>query len=249
MRIAIMSTPRSGNTWLRKMLAMLCDGEEIAVHSPDSLSPESLASKNCVLQLHWHRTTQVEQLLKEYGFKIVVLHRHPLDVLISILHFAHQEPQTNCWLGGEGGGENGIYKQSPISSAFLEYALGPRARALLSVSIEWSECPEATVIKYDELVIDTEKVLHELSKRLGLSQTKISEVVARNNIDALRLTADNGHFWQGKVGLWRKVLPFHVADAIVKNQQDTFSNYGYEIAPDLELTPGEAENNWKDLCR
>lgn len=252
MRIAIISTPRSGNTWLRRMLAMLCSAEQIAVHSVEDLNWENFPSENCVLQLHWHRTKQFKCLMMENNFKIVVLQRHPLDVLLSILQFAHQEPQTVHWLNGVGGDEKNIYGESPVSEAFLEYATSPRARALLSVSIEWSGDPDAIVVRYENLVSDTEKTLYDLLAELGIcgiSQSNIAEVVDSNSIDKLRLTADNGHFWQGKVGLWQKVIPFHIAEKIAMEQQEIFLAYGYKSLPDTGLTTGEAERYWRALCR
>ena len=249
MRVAIISTPRSGNTWLRRMLAMLCRGIEIAAHSPDELDWNNLPVGNCVLQLHWRKTLQLENLLLRNKFKVIVLQRHPLDVLISILQFAHQEPQTLRWLSGEGGGEENIYTKSPLSEAFLEYATGSRAQALLSVSVEWSRTPKAFLVRYEDLVSSTEKTLYDLAGKIGLPQSEIAEVIASNNIDALKLTSDNGHFWQGKVGLWRKVIPFHMAEIIAKKQQELFSEYGYEIMPNSKLTTDEAERNWITLCQ
>ena len=249
MRVAIISTPRSGNTWLRKMLAMLCGGEEIAMHSPTDLDWGNLPSKNCVLQLHWHKTLHIERLLIENGFQVVVLQRHPLDVLISILQFAHQEPQTIHWLNGEEGSEENIYGKSPVSNAFLEYAISPRARALLSVSIEWSAAPGAILVRYDDLVSDTEQTLYDLTAKLGMAQSKIAVAIASNDISVLRLTSDNGHFWQGKVGLWRKVIPSDTVEMIVKQRQEIFLKYGYETMPDSKLTADEAGRNWRALCR
>jgi len=249
MRIAIISTPRSGNTWLRKMLAALCEGDEIAIHSPNDLNWKNLPTGNCVLQLHWRKTPQVEQLLMENGFKIIVLLRHPLDVLISILQFAHQEPQTIHWLSGEGGDEKNIYGKSPASKAFLEYAISLRARSLLSISIEWREAPDAVLVRYHDLVSNTQKTLYDLTEKLGIPQLNIETVIANNNIDKLRLTSDNGHFWQGKTGLWHRVIPSYIVKTIAQNQEIIFSKYEFEYTQIKKLSTIEAERNWSALCQ
>ena len=250
MRIAIISTPRSGNTWLRFMLSALYNAQQSAIHSPDDLDWDNLPSSNFVLQLHWHRTSRLKHLLIENNFKIVVLQRHPLDILLSILQFAHQEPQTIHWLNGEGGDEKVIYGKSPGSEAFLEYAIGQRARALLSISNEWCHEPEATIVRYEDLVNDTEKTLYELTNRLGAPQLKIFEVVNSNRIDKLRLTSDNGHFWQGKPGLWKKLIPSIIVEKIVREQNELFSELGYDFQPsNTRLMPNEAESRWESLCQ
>lgn len=252
MRIAIISTPRSGNTWIRLMFMTLFKAEEIIVHSPDDIDWENLSAENYVVQLHWHRTEQLKSLLMENDFNVVVLKRHPLDVLLSILQFAHQEPQTVCWLDGEGGDEEIIYRESPVSEAFLKYATGPRARALLSVSSEWGGDPDSLVVRYEDLVSDTQGAFSTLLAKLGLSdisESTIAEIVESNSIDKLRATSANGHFWYGKSGLWQKVIPFHVAQKIALEQQEIFSAYGYRSLDDTGLTTEEAQKYWTKLCR
>jgi hypothetical protein len=49
-RIAIVGSPRSGNTWARMVLARMMGLEEIAVHNWKDLPSELPA--NCILQIH-----------------------------------------------------------------------------------------------------------------------------------------------------------------------------------------------------
>jgi len=63
------------------------------------------------------------------------------------------------------------------------------------------------------------------------------------------LLSDNGHFWQGKVGLWKKVIPFHIVEKIVSGQKKIFSAYGYESIQNIGLGSDGAEGYWRLLCR
>jgi hypothetical protein len=108
LRIAVVSTPRSGNTWFRRLLATTYGLEEWAVHNPADLDRAGLSSR-CLVQLDWQRVEPFTSMLQRQRFRVVVLSRHPLDVLISILHFAPHEPLTARWLEGEGGDEVPIY--------------------------------------------------------------------------------------------------------------------------------------------
>jgi hypothetical protein len=87
--------------------------------------------------MHWRRSPTFHQFLMERQFEVLVTVRHPLDVLISILHFAQYEPATRRWLDGEGGNETSLLGADPTSEAFLAYALSGRASALFEVSAEW----------------------------------------------------------------------------------------------------------------
>ena len=135
LRVAIISTPRSGNTWLRHLLSRLYQAATIPFHSPIEIEWNKLPA-DCILQLHWHPEPSFLAHLESGGFRVVVLARHPLDVLISILHFALTD-QTLRWLEGEGGNERPIFGAMPRSTAFTDYATGPRAKALLAISHEW----------------------------------------------------------------------------------------------------------------
>lgn len=118
-RIAVVSTPRSGNTcsdasspsstiWRNTRCTRL----------PDALDWETLPEK-CIVQLHWHRLPPFTTFLATQNFRVVTMARHPLDILISILQFAPHEPQTVCWLDGENGDETAIHNKSVISPEFF----------------------------------------------------------------------------------------------------------------------------------
>ena len=136
LRLAVVSTPRVGNMWLRRQLVALYGLEERSSHTPDEVDWPALPSA-CVLQLHWARTRAFERTLRRNGFRVLVLTRHPLDTLISILHFARHEPETARWLDGAEGDEHSILDADPTSPAFRAYATGRRAHALINLSSRW----------------------------------------------------------------------------------------------------------------
>ncbi len=249
LRIAIISTPRSGNTWLRYILAALYGAEQIAVHTPDEIDWQNLPQGNLVLQMHWHRTPEFTKILRQFGFKTVVLLRHPLDILISILQFSPKEPQTARWLEGEAGDESSIHGFMPTSREFLEYATGSRAQALLNISVEWCCDPEVIVVRYEELVHDTHATVAGLSLRLGPPCIGIADVINRNTLDVLRPTITNSHFWQGCPGHWHSLIPSEIALSIARAQCAVFDALGYECNPDISLQSTEAEMKWRNLCR
>src|SRR5437016_871723 len=78
-RLAIVSTPRTGNTWLRMMLAHVYGIEHQArLCIPDhewETFPENL-----LLQIHWGREQEFADKLRQHGFRVLTLARHPFDV-------------------------------------------------------------------------------------------------------------------------------------------------------------------------
>jgi len=247
LRLAIVSTPRCGNTWLRYLLSGVYDVAEMAVHRPEDLDWDSVPA-DAIVQLHWHRTGPLVERLHEEGFRVVSLARHPLDVLISILHYAPRSASTAVWLQGEGGDELGLVGSGPHGPAFLEWAQGRRARALLSVSAEWWDDPSAVQIRYEDLVADAVGGLRHLVERIGVLPVRsLREVVENQRFDNLRDAFNPVHFWKGQPGLWRSLLLAADARAIAASHEAIFATLGYPLDPDDALTVDGADQNWASL--
>jgi hypothetical protein len=249
-RLAILSTPRAGNTWVRRVLAKCIAAPDMAVHWPGDVDWKALPS-SCILQLHWHRTARFVDLLTRHQFRIVVLIRHPLDVLISILHFALQDRSTLQWLDSEGGSERAIRGATPCSRAFLQYATSARATALLSISHEWSAQRGAWPLRYEAMVADPIREVLRLTEGLGLPIAQsVEAAVADSTLARLRQqTQCTHHFWQGRPGLWRSLLTADVAGRIARCHERCLVRLGYNVWPDDKLDRARAEENWLALIR
>ena len=251
LRICLLSTPRSGNNWLRLLFRQLLDIPAVSVHSPVHINWEDLPQK-VLIGLHWHPTSAFVEQLEAFGFHVVVLVRHPLDVLISILHFAFHYSagdETQRWLEGEDGNERPIFAAMPRSTAFLDYATSRRVEALLAVGQEWWRYPGCHQVRYENLLRRPEETLNQLVGQLGARLSKpIPEALAATTIDRLRkMTGVKGHFWQGKEGLWRSLLPAAEATRIAEAHAAVFADLGYVCDPDPGLDGAQADANWVRL--
>jgi hypothetical protein len=230
MRVAVVSSPRSGNMWLRRLLVTAYGLEERSAHAPEEVDWDALPER-CALQLHWHRTPEFRKLLRRHGFAVAVLARHPLDVLLSILHFAPHEPATARWLDGEGGDESLLADADPAAPAFLAYALGPRAKVLLSITPEWWKHADARV-RYESLVEEPIAELAGLCDALGVPPLlEPAEAVEVVSFARLREEAPNQHFWQGRPGLWTELVPTAAALEIAAAYPG-MAKLGYSVGVD-----------------
>lgn len=247
LRIALVSTPRSGNTWFRYLLADAYQLVQIARHS---MSPTDWTElpREVILQMHWRREPEFLQILRDHGFRVVNITRHPFDVLISILHFCWFEPQTDHWLLGSGGNERSILGAMPRSRCFIEYATGPRAAELLAVSCDWWQFPKVLSVRYEALVQDPYKVFQEIQAQLGpIRCPSLKTVLENNRIDRLQSRSTNNHFWKGKPGLWRKLLTATEVQELRAALDPILDRLGYCAEPDPHLTPSQADRNWITL--
>jgi hypothetical protein len=197
-----------------------------------------------VLQLHWRRTGEFAAKLEQHGFRVVTVARHPLDVLISVLHFCVHESESEHWLLGAGGSEADIYGAMPRSRTFIEYARGRRAAELLAVTPDWWGRPGVLGVRYEDLVADTGCELRRLADVFGPVRCgSIAGAVETCSLGRLRERSTNSHFWQGRPGLWRHLLPAAEAREIAAALPDL----GYPIDPDPALDALTADRNWVRL--
>jgi hypothetical protein len=247
-RLVLVCTPRSGNNWLRCLLGSLYDMPTRSVHTPDEVDWDRLPD-DWLFAVHWRPTAPFLERLRRHGFRVIVLARHPLDALISVLQFCWRSPSTERWLEGEGGDERVLWGAMPRSEAFLGYAAGPRAEALLSVSRQWWGVPGVVPVRYEDLVADGPGTVARLAQTLGgRPQRSVEEALAATTMPALRIASGRPyHFWQGKPGLWKTLLPAAEVEVLAAALAPTLGEFGYVCDPDANLTPAQADANWIGL--
>ncbi len=244
LRIALVGTPRSGNTWLRLLVGAATGLPTVAVHERTDSVLAGLP-RECVVQIHWRREPDFLNLLAAHGFRVLTIARHPLDVLVSILQFAIHESESDRWLLGRGGDESGLFGAMPGSRAFAEYGTGDRARELFGVTGDWWEQPGATSVRYEELVRDPIGQLLRLRNVFRPDSTAdLSEIVARHELAQLRTNSFNSHFWKGQPGHWRQLLTAEIAGEIAAAHAEHFDRLGYVCDADPTLTDAQADRNW-----
>lgn len=244
MRLALISTPRSGNTWVRKFLASALRLEQDAVHNWRDVSLPM--PKRYILQVHWYREPEFQDWLNENGFTPVVIARHPLDVLISILRFAKYEPQTSRWLEGAGNLPAGLGQANPTSKLFLDWAVGSGAENLLSVSYAWWQDETAFRLRYEDAISSPEetfgRILHAAEPEFILDSPTNSSLHERIFKDLHR--TPNKHAWQGQPGLWKQVIASRDARRIGHRHQHIFDLLGYR-ADSWFVSRTRAKKRWE----
>jgi Methyltransferase domain/Domain of unknown function (DUF4214) len=234
----------------RRLLASSCGLAELAADTPAELSWDSLPPR-CVLQLHWPPTDELVSLLDGYSFKTLALARHPLDVLISILHFAQHESRTARWLNGAHGDERLLLGADPWSEAFRAYALGERAGALIDLSVHWWRSPRLDVGgRFEEIVDAPAPELTRMADPLQLGPLlNAQEATATNSFESMQAQVTNQHFWQGQPGNWRRLISPRLATEIAERHGQAFDEFGYKTDGDARLDPVAAAANWLALAR
>ena len=242
-RVAIVSSPRSGNSWVRCVLADVLGLEQIFVHN--YFQAPLVLPENCILQLHWYREPNFQEFLQSNLFRVVVLARHPLDMLLSTLHFARLDKEVNLWLGGNAEFTPSFLGAAPASPEFLEYATSWGAENLLSITHQWWHDQQALKVRYEDFVRDPVSRFTELITSLDGSPANLSAALQKYRL-AKWQAKSNKHGWQGRPGLWQDLIPFEDALKIYERHRSVFDGLAYSVAR-TSLTREEALRNWQQM--
>ena len=100
-------------------------------------------------------------------------------------------------------------------------------------------------VRYEDIVGDTvaelERIFQALDAPPLLTPAQAVEAVS---FERLQKEAPNHHFWQGRAGLWRELLPTASAIAIAEAHDAHRREFGYEVVVD-EAT---ARARWQALA-
>ncbi len=242
LRVAVIGTPRCGNTWVRSVLGDILRLEQFAVHNYAEL--ESIPER-AIVQLHWYREPCFQRFLRDYGFKTLVLSRHPLDVLVSILNFIRYEPATARWLEGNAEIPPSLIGQPPTSREFLQYATSWGAENILGISYQWWHDPDVVKVRYEELVMRPHETLLSLARVFDPQAQDANGAINRFNLPFFR-NLPNKHGWQGRPGLWRELIVYFDARCIYKRHKRVFDVMDYSVRPYL-LSRAGALRRWQEL--
>ncbi len=247
MRVAIISTPRSGNSWLRFLLAETLGIPELAIHNWHDIMdnvPESL-----VLHIHWYREPGFQKFLRDNGFKTVTLARHPLDVLLSVLRLCKHDPTSVRWLEDNCNLQCLFDKSvTPVSKEFLNWCKGFGCENLLSISYQWFHDPHAIKLHYEDLILDPRGVVGTLASRIAGSSLSVPDAALEKYNLSFFKGLPNKHGWQGKAGLWKDFYSWPACRKIYRRHWRVFKVLGYGIKGASWMTSTKKIlKRWKEL--
>lgn len=217
--IFIAGLPKSGTTWLKKMLASYPGFHELLIPdvakyelatggSHDYELPDDIFSRFddrlVVTKMHVHGSPHNAELLHKAGIRYVVLFRDLRDVAVSHYFYVRRTP----WHP-----EHPIYSKLEIREALMAFAkltLGPFRDWVYS----WHDNRDSTaslIFRYEDMLNDTTQILRKISQHYGLDDSKdtITRIISEHSFKRLsggrakgELNADN-FFRKGIAGDWR----------------------------------------------
>ncbi|MGF1599837.1 MAG: sulfotransferase domain-containing protein [Acidimicrobiales bacterium] len=246
--VLLLGTPRSGNTLLQRLFHELLGFPVLGAPTIDDIDVSRVDSA-VFIQMHAPHSRAAERFVDQLGARVVTIARHPLDVLISILHFSRHERQILDWLDGAGiPSPDTLAGAAPTSDEFVDWAAGKGAARLLGVTHGWWRQPDTRRIYYEDLISDTSSVMATLIADLDLGpELDLERRLVDADADELRQQAllglANHHRWRGKANGWREFLTRPIAERLHDAHRRVFDDLGYTIDGST-ASPAEASAAW-----
>lgn len=235
MKIIVVSTPKTGNTWMTHLLSAVYDLPEVPVPPAfDAAALERHGERWVALQ-HYYPEPDLLKWAEESQTQFVTMVRHPGDVLVSIWHmFCHQADDPKVNLGPAArrlpldGGEMGEYATRYAKENFFH---------VLYISLKWMKSGESSSVRYEQLWRDPVTTLTQLTNRIQpVSLDRIESAIDVCDMNLLRKLYNDpkGEFYRkGCPGSWRDELPDNIV-AVLRDQEPyptLFRELGYTLDP------------------
>lgn len=247
--VLLTSTPRSGNTLLQRLFHEVLGYPILGAPTIDDIAVETVTAP-ALMQIHAVRNRRALRFVADLRAKVVTVGRHPLDVLLSILHFSRHETQILDWLDGEWlpTPPTALQGAAPTSPAFVEWASGRGAAQLLAISQEWWKDPATYRIRYEDLIASTGAVVTKMADDLHIARpgTEADDVDPDEVRQHTLVDTPNHHRWRSTADGWRDLLPGATAQRIYQAHRSVFDDLGYDIEGPY-VDADEAMANWRSL--
>jgi hypothetical protein len=231
-RFLILSTPKTGSTWLRHLLSCIYRVPQLDLDYPFNRATASLMGPAWVSHHHFLPAPHLLEWVQQERVRVITMTRHPGDVLISLYHHLRGFKAATI-------DQRAI--RSMLHSDFDRAAILPAKPAApfsweLSCSIEWMARSDALVVRYEDLWRDPSEALTRLTSQLSaVEPDRIDMAIEQCSLALLRSLAGShgGFFRAGRVGDWRHDLaPETVRDfATTAPYPAQLAKLGYTLDP------------------
>jgi hypothetical protein len=238
LRILIVSTPKTGNTWVKHLLATIYDLPIVPIGMAFDADEIAGLGPRWITHQHYAARPEVIDCAQRNNIVMVTTIRHPCDALLSMFHFvrnfsdrlvfADVDPAPQMARDGDTMGEHtAAYVKNGFSTS-------------LDISLSWIRSGRSHVVRYEDLQADPVAALQGLTADIcPVPSDQIQRAIELCDIDRMRNLPgqDPRFFRKGAVGGWRAEIPQKITDIFRQTEPypSQFAALGYSLYQDLPI--------------
>jgi sulfotransferase family protein len=255
-RILIAATEKTGNTWLKYLLAHIYElptpyiSQDFSEAEADSLGNRWVTHQHFLPErplLNWAARTQTH---------LITMIRHPADILVSLYHYCcnypdhyKEDPAVSAALAADAEQRQATAHLSHhVVDGELLRVLQERITCDVNISISWIRSGRGLIVRYEDLRVDPQKTLSSVAESIApASRDRIVQAVDACDIKVLRdnYAIDSRFFRRALIGEWRSVLPTHVLRRFAEEEpfRSQLAYLGYEVEVDGKRAKPQKEKS------
>jgi hypothetical protein len=232
LRILIVSTPKTGNTWVRYLLAEIYNLPMASVGLIFDADEVSGLGSRWIAHQHYPASASLIDCARRNNIVLVTTIRHPCDALLSLFHFVRNYGDTLMLtdidptpLMARDGDVMGEHTAAYVRDGFS---------TSLDISLGWIRSGMSHVIRYEDLKRDPVSALEDLTAAIRLvPRDRILRAIELCDIDHMRTRPEfePRFFRRGTVGNWEWELPPQIVDILQHTEPfpSQFAALGYSL--------------------
>ncbi len=206
--IFLVSYPKSGNTWLRFIMAHMITGStrQLSFEEVEKDVPDVYVSKDWIDEMPSPRFIKTHDALLSYFPKTIYIVRDYRDVLVSYYHYKIALKEFE-------GGFSSFIRSREITEPFGSW------KEHVSKALQFSKDNSNRILflRYEDMKINFEQTAYQLSAFTGLKKFKINRIKELTCFENLQQNeTENGSefrnrsgknfFREGKCGTWKEFI-------------------------------------------
>jgi len=227
--VFLVSYPRSGNTWVRFLIANLLkpEGIEIDFHNVQEYVPEINRNNDIIESLPSPRVIKSHALYKSAFPKVIYLVRDGRDVYVSYFYYRLKQLEEGTSFSEY------IRRKDHFPSLWNEH---------VESWLTWDHAqPNLLLVRYEDLLSKPEVELRKIANFIGIQRSDevISNAVEVSRFDKMReidqtkgrkynLTGTKDFVRKGKAGTWQEEFSREDIEFFKENAGDLLIRLGYE---------------------
>jgi hypothetical protein len=229
LKILIVSTPRTGNTWIKYCLSLIYDLPVVDFPPPEfwrpfDAHPYDQLGERWIAHQHLPPFAALVQWAQSRGVVLLTTTRHPADTLVSLYHYVRNfrertqiDGETSDLLATSSKNEKSD-SNLPASDGLQTYVTEKFFKTL-HFSIAWLQRRLSYGIRYEGLWLKPFETVHALTNQISpVSREHILACLEKCRLEQMRkdAQADAAFFRGGGVGNWKTSLPASIVGMLAR---------------------------------